>query len=158
MDEEKLLDYINRIAKNLGPKLKFDIWDANDIKQEIFFLMKQAEDEFDPSKGDEFTFYFSYVKNRLFNFKRDNYSTNKFKMGIADARSIELDLIDNIDNYISNYQGLINDRVDSSFRADYLRYCEGVKIPHKRKVAIMFHIKDIIDRAYKNEEFVYGEV
>ena len=157
MKEEKLLDYINRIANNLGPKLKFDIWDANDIKQEIFFMVVQAEPEFDPSKGDEFTFYFSYVKNRLFNLKRDNYSKNKFKMGIADARTIELDLIENIDNYISNYKGLIESRVDASFRADYLRYCEGVKIPHKRKVAVMFHIKEIIDRANKNEEVVYGE-
>lgn len=91
------------------------------------------------------------------NFKRDNYSTNKFKMGIADAKTIELDLIENVDSYISKYKKIINDRVDSSFRADYLRYCEGVKIPHKRKVAVIGHIKEIVDRVSRNEEIVYGE-
>lgn len=149
--------YQKKIATSLSQKFKFGIWEADDIKQEIYFLILQAEPEFDEEKGDEFTFYFNYVKNRLMNFKRDNYSTNKYKMGIADARTIELDLIDNVDSYISNYKRIINDRVDSSFRADYLRYCEGVKIPHKRKVAVMDHIKEIVDRANRNEEIVYGE-
>lgn len=152
-----MLEYIQRIAKNLGPKFKFDIWEANDIRQEIYFLMIQAEPEFDEAKGDEFTFYFNYIKNRLMNFKRDNYSTNRFKMGIADARSIELDLVDNIDNYINKFKSIIHERVDASLRADYLRYCEGVKLPHKRKVSILEHIKGIVDRARKNEEIVYGE-
>lgn len=149
--------YQKKISTSLSQKFKFDIWEADDIKQEIYFLILQGESEFDEEKGDEFTFYFNYVKNRLMNFKRDNYSTNKYKMGIADARTIELDLIDSVDSYISNYKRIINDRVDSSFRADYLRYCEGIKIPHKRKVAVMDHIKEIVDRANRNEEIVYGE-
>jgi|JI9StandDraft_1071089.scaffolds.fasta_scaffold293025_2 hypothetical protein len=157
MEEQKILQYQKKISKSLSNKFKFDIWEADDIKQEIYFLILQAEPEFDRARGDEYTFYFNYVRNRLMNFKRDNYSTNKFKMGIADARTIELDLIENIDNYISKYKKIINDRVDSSFRADYLRYCEGVKLPHKRKVAILFHIEEIINRANKREEIVYGE-
>lgn len=157
MEEQKILSYQKKIAKSLSNKFKFDIWEAEDIKQEIYFLILQGEPEFDESRGDEYTFYFNYVKKRLMNFKRDNYSTNKYKMGIADARPIELDLIEDIDTYIAKYKKIINDRVDSSFRADYLRYCEGVKLPHKRKVSILSHIKEIVDRANKNEEVVYGE-
>lgn len=155
--DETLLGYVKKISKNLGNTHTFDIWEKDDIEQEVYLLMLQAVDEYDEKKGDDYMFYFNYIKNRLSNFRRDNYSNNKYKMGISDARSLELDIIDPIDGFIDNYKDIIDDRVDSSMRADYLRYREGVKIPHKRKVAIMAHIKDIIGRANRNEEISHGE-
>ena len=138
--------------------MKFDIYEADDIEQEIYFLVIEAEGQFDQSKGDEYTFYFNYVKNRLINLKRDKYSTNRHKMGIADACTLEGDVIHDIDKFIEKYRMLIDKRVDCTVRADYLRYCEGVKIPHKRKWIVLNHIKEIIDRIHRNEEVVYGEV
>ena len=150
--EQKILDFVDKISLNLSKTFKFDIWESDDIKQEVYFLMIEAQNEFDPDRGDEYTFYFNYIKNRLMNFKRDNYSTNQYKMGILDAKSLDLDIIENIDQFIGQYKEIINSRIDSSFRADYLRYCEGIKIPHKRKNLILNHMREIIQRSIKNEE------
>jgi hypothetical protein len=151
--EEKLLNYTKKISTSLSKWCKFDIWEADDISQEIFLLVKEAELIYDESKCEnEYAFYFNFVKNRLINFKRDNYGTNRFKMNIADAVTLEGDIIQNIDMFMEKYKSLINSRVDASMRADYLRYCEGVKISHKRKWAVLNHIKEIIERAIKNEE------
>jgi hypothetical protein len=152
-----MLTYVEKIAQSLSLKYKFDIWENDDIHQEVYLLIEEAEGLFDKSKGDEFRFYYNYVKNRLINFRRDNYGTNKYRMGIADAVSLEGDVIDEVNVFLDSYKKIINERVDSSFRADYLRYCEGVKIPHKRKVLVLNHIKEIIERAKKNEEVVYGD-
>jgi hypothetical protein len=73
-------------------------------------------------------------------------------MNIADAVTLEGDIIQNIDMFMEKYKSLINGRIDASMRADYLRYCEGVKISHKRKWAVLNHIKEIVERAIKNEE------
>jgi len=155
--ETRILEYIDYISKALTKTHVFDIWGNDDIKQEIYILMLQAQKEFDEKKGDEYTFYFNYIKNRLSNFRRDNYSINKYKMGISDAISLEFDVLTPTDTLVEKYKNMINDRVDSSMRADYLRYTEGVKISHKRKVAIINHIKEIVGRIQKNEELSYGE-
>lgn len=151
------MNYIDRIAMNLSSKLKFDIWEADDIKQEIYFLMLEAVKEYDPKRGDEYRFYFNFVKKRLINFKRDNYATNVFRKNIADACTLEGDIIEEHDNFLKKYQDLIDNRIDVNFRADYLRYKEGVKLPHKRKVAVLEHIKEIVQRAQINEEIKNDE-
>ena len=152
--EDRILDFVKKISLNLSKTFKFDIWESDDIEQEVYLLMIEAQKEFDPNRGDEYTFYFNYIKSRLMNFKRDNYSTNRYKMGILDAKSLDLDVIENIDQFIGQYKEIINSRIDSSFRADYLRYCEGVKIPHKRKNLILNHMREIIQRSIKNEEIM----
>ena len=155
--DQRILDFVDKISLNLAKTFKFDIWDSDDIKQEVYFLMIEAQKEFDASRGDEYTFYFNYIKNRLMNFKRDKYSTNKFKMGILDAKSLDLDIVEDVDQFVSQYKDIINSRISPSFRADYLRYCEGVKMPHKRKILILQHMKEIIYRSLKNEEISYEE-
>lgn len=154
--EDKILGYIENIAKRLGQTHRFDIYDQDDIKQEIYFLVVQAQEEFNEDRGDEYTFYFNYVKNRLSNFRRDNYSHNVYKMGISNAASLEGDVVQAVDSFIESYRTIIDNRVDASFRADYLRYKEGVKLSHKRKIAVINHIKEIVERARKNEEVSYA--
>lgn len=156
--EDRIFKFIKKISINLSKTFKFDIWEADDIEQEIYLLMVEAQKEFNPNKGDEYTFYFNYIKNRLINFKRDNYSTNKYKMGILDAKSLDLDIVEDVDKFVGKYKDMIGDRVDSSFRADYLRYCEGVKIPHKRKILVLNHMREIVERSIKNEEISCRDV
>lgn len=150
--EDRILEFVKKISLNLGKSFKFDIWEPDDIEQEVYFLMIEAQKEFDSSRGDEYMFYFNYIKNRLINFKRDNYSNNKLKMSISDARSLDFDVVDNIDKFIDEYKKIINIRIDPRLRADYLRYCEGVKISYKRKALVVNNIMEIINRSIKNEE------
>lgn len=144
MEQSKLLNYINNIAAIVAKKSKFDIWDEDDIKQEIYFLMLKGETYFDPEKGDEFTFYLNFVAKRLKTFKRDKYAVNKEKQNIADAIPLEDDIVQEFEACISKYSSIIDEKIPASVRADYLRFKDGAKIPHRNKQIIIEHIKDII--------------
>lgn len=147
-----MLSYTTRIAKRLSRNLQFDIYDKDDIHQEIFLLLLQAEKEYDPAKGDEYTFCFNFVQRRLLNLIRDKYTVNPAKKAIADAVSLEIDIPIDEGNYIIDYVTIIDSRIAAEFRADYLKFRDGVKIPHRRKVMLIEHIKEIVERARKNEE------
>lgn len=140
------MSYIDRISAIIAKKSQFDIWDEDDIKQEIYFLMLKGETYFDPDKGDEFTFYLNFVAKRLKTLKRDKYCTNKEKMGIADAVPLEIDVEEEFHDYLRVYKTLIDDKIRADVRADYLRLKDGAKIPHRNKQIIIEHIKDIIGR------------
>lgn len=142
--EQRKLDYIKRIAKNLAPKSEFDIYDKDDIEQEIYFLVCQAELIYDSDKGDEYTFYFNYAKNRISTLKRDKYGISVYKMQIADASSLDGDVeIVNLDIF-GAYKNTIDDKIPFNLRADYLRFIDGVKIPHRNKLILIDAIKEII--------------
>lgn len=133
-------------------KCRFDIYDEDDIKQEIYFLMLKAEEVCDLDKGDEYTFYLNYCYKRLLILRRDKYSVNEQKKGIADACSLDIDVEQTIAGYLEEYKDLIDAQIAANVRADYLRFREGVKIPHRNKQIIIEHIKDIVGRAKRNEE------
>jgi len=147
-----MLSYTKRISRRLSQNLQFDIYDKDDIHQEIFILLLQAEKEYDPNKGDEYTFCFNYVQRRLLNLIRDKYTVNPAKKAIADAVSLEIDVPVDEDDITGRYINIINDHISSEFREDYLKFREGVKIPHRRKVMLIEHIKDIVGRAIRNGE------
>ena len=151
------LDMIEQISRSLGKIYKFDMWDQDDIAQELYFLVEEAEPQYDEAKGDRYNFYFNYCKNRLSNFKRDNYG-GKRKRGILDAQTLTEETLEIEREDFSAYQKLIDERVDASLRADYLRFCQGVKLPHKRKKVVMTHIEEIVGRIQKNSEIVNGEL
>ena len=153
MDQKKL-DYIKKISKNLGVKSEFDIYDKDDIEQEIYFLVCQAENIYNEKRGDEYTFFFNYVKNRLSTLKRDKYGINIHKKQIADAITLECD-IELLDmDFFGQYQDIIDKKMPAKFRADYLRFTEGVKIPHRNKVLLIEEIKEIV-RLQRLEENDY---
>lgn len=154
---ETKLQMIDKIAKSLGNIYKFDIWDFDDIKQEVFFLIEEAELQYDEVKGDRYNFYFNYCKNRLSNFKRNNYG-GKGKRGILKAQTLTEETLEMKKEDFSAHQRLIDERVDASLRADYLRFCQGVRLPHKRKRAVMDHIEEIVGRIQRNGELIDGEL
>ena len=153
MEQTKLLNYIDKISGILARKATFDIYDEDDIKQEIYFLILRAEESFDPDKGDEFTFYLNFAANRLKTFKRDKYALNKEKKDISDAASNAPESLDNIselnnefNDLMASYKSIIDDRIAANIRADYLRFKDGARIPHRNKQIIIEHIKEIIKR------------
>lgn len=149
--EQRKLEYIKKIAKNLGPKCEFDIYDKDDIEQETYFLVCQAESIYDPEKGDEYTFYFNYVKNRLSTLKRDKYGVSKFKMQIADAVTLEGDIIEPDEDILGPYRDIVDEKIPNNLRGDYLRFLEGIKIPHRDKLLLTEAVTEII-RLYRLEQ------
>lgn len=148
MEQTKLLDYIQRISGMLAKFATFDIYDEDDIRQEIFFLMAQAEEVYDPEKGDEYAFYLNFVSNRLKNIKRDRYLNNSDKKNIADAESLgdEEEIEEQQTTDLREYVEEIDRAIAANLRSDYLKFKEGAKLPHRNKHIIMQHIREIVQR------------
>lgn len=153
--QEKLLDYVDRISAILAKNAKFGIYDEDDIKQEIFILVHNAQPHYDAAKGDEFSFFFHYVKNRLVTLKRDNYANptvanykNKLKINNAGeineisrvGRNTDLDYLEEEDMLSS----LVDSKIPASMRLIYLRLIEGVSIDWHDKLKVVNAIKNIL--------------
>lgn len=71
---DEQLQIAERVANYLAPRMKFSYLEIADIKQECMILAMEAMKKYEPNKGASLhTFVHMYVRNRLLNFKRDNY-------------------------------------------------------------------------------------
>lgn len=152
---EKLLSYVDRIAKILGKNYKFGIYDEDDIYQEIFLLVNHAQTLYNSEKGDEFLFYFNFIKKRLATLRRDNYYNPKLthidsmnKINGAEEIHEGSKLVDNRDIDLIDTEDLVSSVVDSkipaSFRLNYLRLLEGAEMNWHDKDRLLTVIKNII--------------
>lgn len=72
ISEQELLDTIETISKKLAYKFKFGYHDIDDMKQQIGIFALEGLKNYDYKRPLE-NFLWTHVRNRLFNFKRDNY-------------------------------------------------------------------------------------
>lgn len=72
IDENELLKVIDIIAKKLAYKFKFGYHDIEDMKQQISIFAIEGLKSYDHKRPLE-NFLWTHVRNRLFNYKRDNY-------------------------------------------------------------------------------------
>ncbi len=70
--EEELLYTIEIISKKLAYKFKFGYHDIEDMKQQISIFALEGLKNYDYERPLE-NFLWTHVRNRLFNYKRDNY-------------------------------------------------------------------------------------
>jgi DNA-directed RNA polymerase specialized sigma24 family protein len=70
--EQELLDTIDIISKKLAYKFKFGYHEVEDMKQQISIFALEGLKNYDYQRPLE-NFLWTHVRNRLFNFKRDNY-------------------------------------------------------------------------------------
>jgi hypothetical protein len=70
--EQELLDTIDVITKKLAYKFKFGYHQIEDMKQQISIFALEGLENYDNKRPLE-NFLWTHVRNRLFNFKRDNY-------------------------------------------------------------------------------------
>ncbi len=71
--EEDFLIALDNISKKLIYKFKFGYHDLDDMKQQAAIFAMEGLKNYDSSRPLE-NFLWTHVRNRLFNFKRDNYS------------------------------------------------------------------------------------
>lgn len=64
---------IDRVVSRLAPKYRFGSFDLDDIKQQGRFEALKGLAKYDNARPLE-AFLYAHVKNRLYNFKRDNYA------------------------------------------------------------------------------------
>lgn len=72
VDENELLKVIDIITKKLAYKFKFGYHDIEDMKQQISIFALEGLKNYDHKRPLE-NFLWTHVRNRLFNYKRDNY-------------------------------------------------------------------------------------
>jgi hypothetical protein len=70
--EQELLDTIENISKNLAYKFRFGYHEIEDMRQQISVFAIEGLEKYDYERPLE-NFLWTHVRNRLFNFKRDNY-------------------------------------------------------------------------------------
>ena len=70
--EEEFLLVLDDISKRLGHKFKFGYHDFDDMKQQAAIFALEGLERYDRSRPLE-NFLWTHVRNRLFNYKRDNY-------------------------------------------------------------------------------------
>ena len=74
MIESDVVDTIKRVSKWLSKKYRFGYYSDEDIEQQVFIIIIENKllEKYDPSRPLE-NYLARVLKNRLFNFKRDNY-------------------------------------------------------------------------------------
>lgn len=73
MPEEEVLEIIEIVATRLCNKFKFGYHTAEDIKQQARMFAWEGLEKYDEIRPLE-NFLWTHVRNRLYNFKRNNYS------------------------------------------------------------------------------------
>ena len=76
--EEEVLEIIEIVATRLCHKFKFGYHTAEDIKQQARMFAWEGLDKYDEIRPLE-NFLWTHVRNRLYNFKRNNYSRPNFR-------------------------------------------------------------------------------
>jgi len=72
-DEHEVIEIIQTIANKLATKFKFGYHDIEDMKQQAMLFACEGLENYDGIRPLE-NFLWVHVKNRLYNFKRNNYS------------------------------------------------------------------------------------
>jgi DNA-directed RNA polymerase specialized sigma24 family protein len=72
VDEELFLNVVNNISKRLIYKFKFGYHDHEDMKQQAYIFALEGLSKYDHKRPLE-NFLWTHVRNRLFNYKRNNY-------------------------------------------------------------------------------------
>lgn len=72
VSEEEFLVVLENISKRLGHKFKFGYHSYEDMKQQAAIFALEGLEKYDNTRPLE-NFLWTHVRNRLFNYKRDNY-------------------------------------------------------------------------------------
>jgi DNA-directed RNA polymerase specialized sigma24 family protein len=72
VNEQDFLNVIDIITKKLAYKFKFGYHDIDDMRQQITIFAIEGLKNYDHNRPLE-NFLWTHVRNRLFNYKRDNY-------------------------------------------------------------------------------------
>jgi len=165
MDETYVLSVIAQVTQKLAPKYVFASYDIEDIEQEAFIIALEALERYDLDKPLE-NFLYTHVNNRLKNFKRDNYyrQDHGTAQTIQDRKKnllepMDIDCLYSVstqdstvtDAHIREITELIDKKLPSHLRRDYLKLRNNSPLPKSRKANVIRVIEEIINGEYNEE-------
>lgn len=153
MTKEEVIDQINIVVNRMSARYTFHGYDVEDIKQEAFIICMDALERYDQKRPLE-NFLAVHLSNRLKNFVRDNFYVKgeeekkrvlkPTSLSHEDTICIEEPVYDNnID--AKSIQSIIDHKLSSEYRADYLKIINDVYVPKKRREEIIALIKELLD-------------
>lgn len=161
MTEDEVVQTITKIARRLAPKYVFSGYEADDIEQEAFIIGVAGLEKYDPEQGRLENFLYRHINNRLKTFKRDNYYRMDYGTSaqkIQDRKKsliepVSLESVYNIcytdsttdDAHLSEVLELIDQKLPSHLRRDYLKLQSNSSLPKGRKAHIIEVIESIIN-------------
>lgn len=166
LDEAYVVATIRKIAKRLAPKYVFSGYESEDIEQEAFLIGLAGLKNYDASRPLE-NFMYTHINNRLKTFKRDNYYRMDYGTEAQKIQDQKRDLlepvsIDNVysmhtapdvnnDAYVKEMLELIDRKLPTHLRRDYLRLQSNAPLPKGRKANIIQIIEQIINGEFDEE-------
>ncbi len=162
MTEEQVVSTISKISSRLASKYTFPNYEADDISQEAFIIGMEALDRYDGVRPLE-NFLSIHIKNRLNNFKRDNYyrqdegnaeQIQQGKKKLLDASSIDeirnfilvQDVSDNLEQReLIEYIDL---HLPANMRSDYLRFKNEQNLTKTKRNQLVVCLKEIVENFY----------
>lgn len=170
MTEAEVLTVLTNVANRLARKFRFGYHDVDDMKQEAMVEGIKGLEKYQSGRPLE-NFLYIHVRNRLFNFKRDNFarpgpvldshSTSKRNImcpidisGVRDEYEPNMRQEDSVLENIcqEETESLINKHLPVSMRADYLKVKYNIKIPKSRKDKLEQTVQQILkDNGYDRE-------
>tara|TARA_R110001599_G_scaffold242456_1_gene442062 strand:+ start:530 stop:1051 length:522 start_codon:yes stop_codon:yes gene_type:complete len=166
LDQDFAMEVITKVAKRLAPKYIFSGYEIEDIEQEAFLIGVAGLAKYDTERPLE-NFIYTHINNRLKTFKRDNFyrldygsSAQKIqdrKKNLLEPVSIEalygVGVVGGImtESYIREMLELIDKKLPSHLRRDYLKLQSNSPLPKGRKARVIEVIELIINGEYHEE-------
>jgi DNA-directed RNA polymerase specialized sigma24 family protein len=162
MTEEQVVSTISKISSRLASKYTFPNYEADDISQEAFIIGMEALDRYDGVRPLE-NFLSIHIKNRLNNFKRDNYyrqdEGNAEQIQQGKKKLLDAGSIDEIRNFIlvqDSSENLeqrelieyIDLHLPANMRSDYLRFKNEQNLTKTKRNQLVTCLKEIVERFY----------
>lgn len=160
MTQQQVIDQINIVVNRLSAKYTFHGYELDDIKQEAFIICMDALERYDENRPLE-NFLSVHLSNRLKNFIRDNYytknETEKKKVLKPQSLSSEdIAILVYHDDHASvdakHIQQIVDKRLPSEYRSDYLKMINDVYVSKKRRNEIVEIIKDIVNSYFQENQ------
>ena len=150
------------VSNRLASKYTFPNYEKDDIIQEAFIIGMEAMNRYDGIRPLE-NFLSIHIKNRLKNFKRDNYyrqdegkaqEIQNGKKKLLDASSI-----DNIKYLVVNSEcstsleerelhDYIDNHLPANMRSDFLRFKNDQSLTKTKKANLLNELRTILEKFY----------
>ena len=159
LTQEEVIDTIQLIINRIAPKYSFYGYDVDDIKQEAFIICCDALNRYDEHRPLE-NFLAVNLSNRLKNFVRDNNFTKscESKKNVLSPKplvfeDVVYDKYDELFHEHSEIFKIIDDKLPSFMRSDYLKMKNGVYVSKRKRIEIIDEIRNIL----KDSEYEEGQ-
>lgn len=153
---------ITKVSQRLASKYTFPNYEEDDIAQEAFIIGMEAMNRYDEIRPLE-NFLSIHIKNRLKNFKRDNYyrpdEGKAEQIQNGKKKLLEAGPIDDMRSFISTKESsdsleerelveYIDINLPANMRSDFLRFKNGQSLTKTKKANLVNELRAILEKFY----------